>query len=126
MAAYLYPAVFHANADGSFTVRFPDLPGCISEGKALEEAFSMAEKALSLYIECALEMQEKLPASSNIKALSINDDEFISYIRAEIRDNRAVRRTVSLPKWMDEQVSSAGISLSRVLQEALKEKFRFG
>ena len=32
---YVYPAVFHANEDGTYTIIFPDLPGCISEGKSL-------------------------------------------------------------------------------------------
>ena len=30
---YVYPAVFHANNDDSYTVTYPDLPGCVSEGK---------------------------------------------------------------------------------------------
>ena len=31
---YVYPAVFHPNDDGSITITYPDLPGCISEGKS--------------------------------------------------------------------------------------------
>jgi hypothetical protein len=50
------------------------------------------------------------------------DGEFASLVRADARDGRAVRRTVSIPKWMDEKVSEAGLSLSRVLQDALSQR----
>ena len=44
---YIYPAVFHLNRDdGSYTITFPDLPGCISEGKSLGNAITMAASAL--------------------------------------------------------------------------------
>ena len=39
------------------------------------------------------------------------------------KENRAVKRTVSIPKWMDDLVIESGLSLSRVLQDALKQRF---
>ena len=53
-------------------------------------------------------------------------DEFVTLIRADIRDKRAVKRTVSIPKWMDDQVTESGLSLSRVLQDALKKRLNLG
>jgi predicted RNase H-like HicB family nuclease len=47
---HVYPAIFRANGDGSYTVTFPDLPGCVSEGKSLADAVSMAHSALSQWI----------------------------------------------------------------------------
>ncbi len=52
--------------------------------------------------------------------------EFVSLIRADIKDGRAVKRTVSIPKWMDDKVIESGLSLSRVLQDALKERLNIG
>ena len=46
MAEYVYPAIFHQNKDGSFTITYPDLPGCISEGKSLGNAMYMAQTCL--------------------------------------------------------------------------------
>ena len=45
----IYPAVFYPFSDGSggYTVEFPDLPGCVTEGNDLEEAFEMAIDAAS-------------------------------------------------------------------------------
>ncbi len=122
---YIYPAIFEQNNDGSYTITYPDLPGCISEGKSLGNAMYMAQDALTQWIEYLLEEKETIPSPSNIKSIKlINQNQFINLVRAEIRDNRAIRRTVSIPGWLDEKASDAGISLSKVLQDALKEKLR--
>lgn len=122
MSEYIYPAVFHHNDDGSYTIIYPDLDGCISEGKDLGNAMYMAQSALTQWIEYLTDKKEVIPAASSIRDIAVEDNEFVNFVRAEIKDTRAVRRTVSIPKWMDEQVAAAGISLSRVLQEALRDR----
>jgi len=107
---------------GSYTVTFPDLPGCITEGKSLENALYMAVDALTQWLEYSVETGDFIPAASGLRAVQTEGDEFVNLIRAAVRDDRAVRRTVSIPKWLDEQVSAAGISLSKVLQDALKDR----
>lgn len=122
MNTCVYPAVFHPNEDGSFTVTYPDLPGCISEGKDLPGAMRMAQSALTQWIEYLTESRAEIPAPSGIRSVACSEEEFVSLIRADIRDSRAVKRTVSIPKWMDEQVAASGLSLSRVLQDALRDR----
>lgn len=122
MAEYVYPAVFHANDDGSYTITYPDIPGCISEGKSLENALYMAQDALTQWMEYLADSKGVAPVASQIQDIHVEQNEFVNLVRADVKDNRAVRRTVSIPKWMDEQVSAAGISLSRVLQDAIKER----
>ena len=122
MAEYVYPAVFHANEDGTFTVMYPDLPGCITEGKDLANAMYMAQSALTQWIEYLTDKKEEIPSAHTMQETPAEAGEFVNLIRAEIKDNRAVKRTVNIPKWMDDQVSKAGLSLSRVLQDALREK----
>lgn len=119
---YIYPAIFEQNSDNSFTITYPDLPGCISEGKSLGNAIDMAHSALTQWIEYLLDEKETIPAPSNIKILNPSSNQFVNLIRTELRDNRAVRRTVSIPGWLDIKASDAGISLSKVLQDALKER----
>jgi len=126
MAEYVYPAIFHSSNDGSYTITFPDLVGCISEGKSLGNAMYMAQAALTQWIEYLTDKKQNIPEASNLKDVNPAADEFVSLIRADIKDGRAVKRTVSIPKWMDDQVSEAGLSLSRVLQDALKEKLNVG
>jgi predicted RNase H-like HicB family nuclease len=119
---YVYPAVFHANDDGSYTITYPDLPGCISEGKSLGNALYMAQEALKQWIEYSAEKKRNIPLPSLADNVKTADGEFVNFIRAEVRDERAVKRTISLPKWMDDKVSETGLSLSRVLQDALAER----
>ena len=122
MAEHVYPAIFHPNEDGTFTIVYPDLPGCISEGKSLGNAIYMAQTALAQWISYLADKEQEIPQASNMKDIEVDKEEFVSLVRVDIRDGRAVKRTVSIPQWMDDMVAEAGLSLSRVLQEALKEK----
>lgn len=120
---YVYPAVFHANEDGTYTIIFPDLPGCISEGKSLGNAMKMAEAALTQWIEYLKDSKEEIPAPRKLQDVELENNEFVNFIRADIKDTRAVKRTISLPRWMDEQAVEEGLSLSKILQEALSKRF---
>ena len=126
MAEYVYPAIFHPNEDGSFTITYPDLPGCISEGKSLGNAMYMAQSALTQWIEYLTDKKQEIPTARNLNEIETFQNEFVSLIRADVKDGRVVKRTVSIPKWMDDKVSEAGLSLSRVLQDALKERLNVG
>lgn len=119
---YIYPAIFHSNDDGSYTIIYPDLPGCISEGKNLGNAMYMAQSALAQWIDYLNDKDLKIPEPSSIYDVRTENDEFVNLIRVELKDKRAVKRTVSIPKWMDEKAIESKLSLSRILQEALKKK----
>ncbi|WP_300776053.1 type II toxin-antitoxin system HicB family antitoxin [uncultured Acetatifactor sp.] len=126
MAEHVYPAIFHPNEDGSFSITFPDLPGCISEGKSLGNAMHMAQSALTQWIEYLVDKKQPLPSASRYESLETDQGEFANLICADVKDSRAVKRTVSIPKWMDDKVIESGLSLSRVLQDALKERLHVG
>ena len=122
--SYIYPALFHYNEDdGSYTITFPDLPGCISEGKDLKNALVMASDVLKQHIDVLKELKREIPPASSVGDISCDENEFVNLVFAEIKDTRAVKRTISLPKWMDERVIEEGLSLSRVTQEALAHRF---
>jgi predicted RNase H-like HicB family nuclease len=120
---YVYPAVFHENEDGSFTITYPDLPGCVSEGKSLGNALYMAQSALTQWIEYLSDKKQEIPKATMDIDIETADGEFVNLIRADVKDGRAVKRTVSLPKWLDEKAVESGLSLSRVLQDALSARF---
>ena len=124
MAEYVFPAVFHPNDDGSFTITYPDLPGCISEGKNLANAVHMAQDALYQWIEYLISKSTPIPDPTSPSGLVCRDGDFFTFVRVEVKDNRAVRRTVSLPKWMDDRAAAERLSLSRILQESLSQRFR--
>ena len=119
---YVYPAIFHQNDDQSYTIIYPDLPGCISEGKTLGNAMYMAQSALTQWIGYLMDKKQEIPGASPVGQVQTSDGDFVNLIRTEVKDARAVKRTVSIPKWMDDKVIQSGLSLSRVLQDALKER----
>ena len=119
---YVYAAIFEAADEGGYAVSFPDLPGCHSQGETLYEALAMAQSALTQWIEYLTDKKVTLPPASEIEDIKHDDSGFINFIHADIKDTRAVKRTVSIPKWMDEEAVKSGLSLSRVLQNALHEK----
>ena len=62
MNNYIFPAIFHYNEDdGSYTIIFPDLNGCISEGKNLSNAIFMANDVLQQHLEVMEEMKQDIP-----------------------------------------------------------------
>jgi predicted RNase H-like HicB family nuclease len=119
---HIYPAVFEKEETGYF-VSFPDIQPCYTEGKTLEEAVIMAMDALESRIEVALERGESLPPPSDVDTL--NGDK-VMLIVADVENiksqTRYVKKTLSIPHWLNVAAEKEHINFSGVLQEALKER----
>ena len=119
---YAYPAVFEKEETGYF-VNFPDIQPCYTEGRTLEEAVIMANDVLKSRIEVAFERHETLSEPSDIDTLK---GDKVMLIVADVEDmkslNRFVKKTLSIPRWLNEAAEKAHINFSRTLQEALKER----
>lgn len=124
MSEYVYPALFHPNDDDTYTITYPDLPGCISEGKTIGNAMYMAQSALTQWVEYLIDKGQAIPSASSLRDIRTEGNEFVTLIRSEVKDGRAVKRTVSIPKWMDDGAVKSGLSLSRVLQDALRDRLQ--
>ena len=127
MAKYVYPAIFHPNEDdGSITVTVPDLPGCSTEGKDLADAIFMAEDAVSMWLWYTEDHHEPIPAPTQPPVVTA--PEFVNYVYGDTdeyrrkNDSRAVKKTLSIPSWLNARAEQAGVNFSQVLQEALKER----
>ena len=79
MANYIFPAIFEAGYEHEqgYTVTFPDLPGCITEGDTLEESIYMAKDALAGYLSIMEENGEEIPAVSNAQGTELPQGAFI-------------------------------------------------
>jgi predicted RNase H-like HicB family nuclease len=117
---FAYPAIFHPSESGNIAIVFPDLPGCFSQGKDVANAVYMAQSGLKQWLEYLTDKGLEIPVPSAPQAVHPQEPgEYVTLVRAELRDAHAVRRNVSLPAWMNDEVNKKGISLSRVLQDAL-------
>ena len=125
-----YPAYFSPleNSDG-YCVTFPDLPGCVTEGKSLAEAVEMAIDAASGWVLDELEDGKSAPKASGIKTIQLeNPEDFMNIIvldmdtYAEKYGNKAVRKNCTIPAWLNTVAEKNNINFSAILQAALMEK----
>lgn len=128
---YIYPVVFRKVKDGFYAVSVPDLPGCFTQGKDLQEAYDMAQDAIALWICDAEDEAESMPVASDIQKMQIEEIEFVSLIsvdtteyRAE-RDHKSVKKTLTIPSWLNRAAEKQHLNFSQILQEALKERLHY-
>lgn len=127
MKKLYYPSVFHIAEEGGFWITFPDIPECMSEGDNLEEAYKMANDALGLAITSRMEDREEIPTPSQITSidLSENKDEFVAIIEFDLDEyrkkhsSRPVKKTLTIPEWLNKEAIDRGLNFSKILQEAL-------
>jgi antitoxin HicB len=121
----IYPAIFH-NENGSYWVEFPDLEGCQSCGESIPETMSMAQEALGLYLVSLLEDNVTPPKPSNIFALKTDETSFSTLVSVDIdayrRNTKAVKKTLSIPAWLNEEAEKRHVNFSSLLQDALKKE----
>lgn len=128
MNKLFYPAIFHKAEEGGFWVSFPDFAECLTEGDNMTEAYEMAFAALGLAISDKLSNKEVLPSPSSIENIATEENAFIAIIEFDKlaynkkHNSRAVKKTLSIPEWMNEEATALGVNFSQVLQEALMQK----
>lgn len=123
---FVYPAVFHRE-DDTYWVEFPDLEGCQTYGGTLNETMACAQEALSGYLLTLLEENRELVPPSDVSAVSYDGDSFVTLVTCDInqyQDTKAIKKTLTIPAWLNERAVSMGLNFSQVLQEALMTKIQ--
>ena len=121
---YVYPAIFTPE-DGAYSVIFTDLEIATS-GETLVEAMDMAQDALCLQLYDLEERKDAIPAASSITDLRCPTGSFTSLIECDTMeyrryyDSKAVKKTLSIPAWLNTMAEKEDINFSAVLQKALK------
>ena len=127
MKKLFYPAIFETE-DNGFSVYFPDLQGCNSCGDTLEEAYQMAAESLGLMISYLRDEKKELPAPSNPTNIKVEGNQVIVIVELDYmeylkkHESKAVKKTLTIPSWLNEEAISAGVNFSQILQEALMLK----
>ena len=122
---YVYVALFEPAEEGGFNVSVPDIPGCFTCGDTMAESISMVEDALSMMLVRYEDDGDVIPPARAIKDLD-GKSGILSYVLADTVEwrrkfnNRAVKKTLSIPSWLNAKAEKAGVNFSQVLKDALQ------
>jgi predicted RNase H-like HicB family nuclease len=121
---YVYPAILYTD-DGKIGVTVPDLPGCHTYGENKADALLMAKDAVEMWLWDAENNAEPVPPAS--ETLPREPGETITLIVADTdeyrkaNETRSVKKTLSIPSWLNHQAEKANAPFSQILQQGLKE-----
>ena len=124
---YVYPAIF-TEENNNYNVSVPDLPGCFTFGTTIAEAIEMARDAIAMWLCDAENKYEEIPSPSKPQDITNDPNSFVNLIDVDTveyrreNDNRAIKKTLSIPSWLNSKAEKAGINFSQTLQKALKEE----
>ncbi|MCD7844378.1 MAG: type II toxin-antitoxin system HicB family antitoxin [Oscillospiraceae bacterium] len=127
MAKYIYPAVF-TQEDKGYSISFPDFESCYTQGDDLTDGLEAASDVLCLTLYDMEQDGQEIPTPSAINDVSRGDNEFVTLVSCDtieyrrFYDNRAVKKTLSIPSWLNDMAERSGVNFSGVLQDALKAK----
>ena len=126
MRKLTYFAVFEPSSTG-YSVYFPDFPGCITVGDNMQHAINMAKEALGFHF-CEMEKDnEEIPsptyppfAEMESCDFTIPIDIFPDFVKNTM-ENKSVKKTLTIPSWLNAEAERAGVNFSQLLQVSLKE-----
>jgi Uncharacterized conserved protein len=120
---FVYPAIF-TEEDGSYIVEFPDLEGCQTFADSISEAVEYAEEALSGYLLSLLEAEQIPQKATDIRKIKA-DEGFVSLVSCKIdvyKETKAVKKTLSIPAWLNNLAIEGGVNFSETLRDSLMTK----
>ena len=121
---FTYPAIF-TFGNNQYWVEFIDLKGCFSSGKTLQEAMENSKEAMGLFLEDLTEFPE---CTTNIKEITLNDNQIVSFVSVDLDEhrrkyeNKSVKKTLSIPAWLNTLAEKEHVNFSKLLQSALIKK----
>lgn len=136
----IYPACFFKEENG-YSVIFPDLDDLATCGENLEEAMTMAVDCPAGHLYTLKQEGKKAPAPSAVssvqikqvaQSLGIDDvsDAFVNLVSVDVpayaksHFERSVKKTLTIPEWLNNAALEKGLNFSQVLQDALKQRLQ--
>jgi len=120
----VFPAIF--TFDGKYyNVDFIDLKGCSTFGNSIQNAYEMAQDAMGLFLDDLINFPKP---TLNLEKIHLDKNQFISFVSIDMDEyrkkynNKAVKKTLSIPTWLNNLSEKNNLNFSQILQEALKEK----
>ena len=129
----MYPACFYKEKDGGYSVIFPVLY-IATCGDTLDEAMNMAVDCLAGYLYNAKMEQEEIPEPPEMERINVDDEydeyesAFINMVTVDVEEyarvhfEKSIKKTLTIPKWLNDMAVREKVNFSQLLQKALKEE----
>lgn len=121
---YQFAAVFEYYK-GEIGITFPDIPGCTSQASSEEKALASAREALALHLYAMEVDNDPIPSPTPLRDVKCEEGEAVVLVDVymppmrEYHSNKFVKKTLSIPTWLNLEAEHRGINFSKVLREAL-------
>ena len=128
VAKYVYPAIFTSESNGGYSVLFPDIESCYTCGNDMADALEMASDVLCLMLYDMEKGGKEIPAPSYSKNIETEGNSIVSLVGCDTEfyrrfyENKSVKKTLTIPMWLNERAERENINFSSILQEALKAR----
>ena len=126
---YIFPCVFIYTDEG-ISVYYPDLNGCVTFGIDEQQAFHNAKEALILHLYGMEQDNDLIPSPSRIKDISLDNNEQAILLDVSMpafrakQANKLVKKTLTIPEWINIIAENNGVNFSQLLQTALKQHLK--
>ena len=123
---YVFPAIFDY-ADDGISVSFPDLPGCFTCGKTDDEALRRAKEALGGHLWVLEDLESDIPEPTQMVNVAVESNQRVVLVEVymplfrDAASNQSVKKTLTIPAWMNEAAEKEGINFSQLLQASIRK-----
>lgn len=125
---YTYPAIIDYNEEGFINITFPDFQYAYTCVQRDEDYITAAQEVLALAIIDIEESNGNLPGQTSAEEIVLEENQKLVYINVWMPYHRTqvkvvyVKKTLTIPTWIDQLAKANNINFSATLVEALKEK----
>lgn len=127
MKKLFYPAIFQTE-DVGYSVWLYDIKGVISQGDTIDEAVENIVDALGLFSEEIKSQKAEFPTATNPSEIRLEKGQFVAFVGFDWLEyqkkhsRKSVKKTLSIPSWLNTIAEDQHVNFSGVLQEALQNK----
>lgn len=131
---FAYPVCFYKEDEG-YTVIVPDFNGAGTQGDDVKDAIYMAEDMIAGLMVTAIEEGKPIPKASEPSNSLLEPETFgegfVTVVLVDLEkkqkefhaQNKAVKKTLTIPDWVNKRALAMNLNFSQTLTDALIEKF---
>ncbi len=129
----MYPACFYKEKEGNYSVIFPVINQATC-GNTLDEAIKMAVDCLAGYLYNAKLENLEVPEAPSMESINVDaeydeyESAFVNMVTVDVDEyakkhfEKSVKKTLTIPSWLNDLAIENGVNFSQALQSALKNQ----